>query len=1457
TGVVPAVADEDGLNLATCIEVARRLLIALPAEEDAPLGAPGTPRRRGGERTPFRLRGFRFDELAPQRRRELQERLAGVRIHRLPRRVRGAVRRAALEKTRLELQRADDDLLKGLASGADTALARDFDPRDRDLLQRNLGASPVGTLYGGEKGLDLFDRIGADLSVGDLAPLLTGLWDAGPPGEAGEAGPRTLPVAAVLSKEAQAAYPADFVTRRDVTPFTTFLVLPGEADGPAARFLPLTADFAADYERELLRPRLASGQAESLLFDEGTWASAGAFAAVAPYVYATQVPLGLRQAYGKTGQMALARRFGGQRVSSYRSDGTPLRSLMTASPSSMAFDPDLLACVTDFEPVSGAVYELGVYAETWIALADYEYRQDRRTTARSYYADVRCAIEQVYPAFADEARLGLTGVYNTIRAVNDRTLVGLPADRNLARLSTLNVQYTTTDGLTHRVMGDTFLVVRRNGRDGTDPLLTAAQTMSQYFEWNGVRDIVSGETKTGQEIVEDLVDEELNGDPAETGTGDTEIYVNSGPIVVGPEALGEAELYTLYLACEARIAAIDAGLNWYGYTDGFVPPWAFEHLYGVARDLCNRALEAEQRVFALLQLYEAAAAQEFLAAQNAELAGAQAAVAEAQVVQQVASNAVAMAQAELSQQQAAAQAKKSGVWANVAIVTSAVVAAAGAAALTVATGGTALPAVLATAPAVAGGAGGLIGNVSGHSQDVAVLNEAIDVTNATLFASVAGLGVAIATRDAAALQAEQAGAYVDFLLTQDLNSDGYLFLMGLAKQTLEGYLHHANRMAWLAERALEHETRQAYDLVRLDYTTRNELTDMTRAQQVTGSLETLRSEYVAGQTSRLQEIKWTVALSQIDPIAWQSLRETGTGTFVLRQRVLDMHFPGTWQHRLKDVRVEIVGLVPPDGARGLLSSPGVSWVRVPNEQSFLAGETKADWVTTSLAASPASPQYDQYVSKRVLTNVVTLALSQFDVRGDRAVLSAPQGMLKPVEHQGLDAAWTLTLHRQSNNFDFLSIVDAELTFWFLCAYDPGLEQAQEDALSAEGLQGKLTGAATTAFATHQPDAWSRFVGAPADAEALDLRYLTADVGELPLWEAERRLTNIMVGCARDPAQEREISLRLCCQYDPVGYLLTTKLGTVYSLLGIDTSGEEPPPEPDPDFEAWVRRTFYFQLPDIDLPDGLPGPLDGGLPSGGPAGPDLPDGGPRPFVPFRDPAVRWVIKAAPAQAGRGWHQEDEDGGIVSTSSGPLQGAAGGSATYRDGARWKDYSFRVKVAHRGGTLRLRLRDDGADHYALQISPEDLRLFRVEGGVEQQLGDRLPFAYPAGEFLAVDVRVVGDRLSVAIDGITLAEDVDGDPAPGGLQRGTVSLQVLATDGDSAVDLDDVQVVRLTGKGAVAETLLDEPFTASLPADWAFVDGDRPWAIAPRGHRLLDLSPLLSLVLQLDYRYQMELEA
>jgi hypothetical protein len=303
-----AAVDDDGLNLNTCIAVTRRILEALPGNEDHPLGAPTLQPKRGGMPTRYRLRGFRYDELAGASRQQLHSTLANQQVHRLPRQTRSAIHQATLEKTRLQLRTANPALTAGLIAGADTTLARDLEAQDREVLRRNLGATPVKTLYNEEASLNIFERVGDSLTLSDLPSLLPDHWTIPASSTSDAKGQRAVDV---LSDAAKTQYPAAFLSRADVTPATKFLVMPGEAGSAMDRFIPLTASFASDYEKELLKPRLVSNQAEDLLFDEQVWSSVGAFVAMAPYAYAAQIPLGLHKAYSKLNQPALARRFGG------------------------------------------------------------------------------------------------------------------------------------------------------------------------------------------------------------------------------------------------------------------------------------------------------------------------------------------------------------------------------------------------------------------------------------------------------------------------------------------------------------------------------------------------------------------------------------------------------------------------------------------------------------------------------------------------------------------------------------------------------------------------------------------------------------------------------------------------------------------------------------------------------------------------------------------------------------------------------------------------------------------------------------------------------------------------------------------------------------------------------------------------------------------------------------------
>ena len=96
--------------------------------------------------------------------------------------------------------------------------------------------------------------------------------------------------------------------------------------------------------------------------------------------------------------------------------------------------------------------------------------------------------------------------------------------------------------------------------------------------------------------------------------------------------------------------------------------------------------------------------------------------------------------------------------------------------------------------------------------------------------------------------------------------------------------------------------------------------------------------------------------------------------------MLDMFFPGMSQHRLKDARLEIVGLVPPEGARGMLTNAGVSWTRVPTSRALGSRRCHDHGRGHRPACRGALfiRRTTSYVMKRSRSTVAVLALSQFE-----------------------------------------------------------------------------------------------------------------------------------------------------------------------------------------------------------------------------------------------------------------------------------------------------------------------------------------------------------------------------------------------------------------------------------------------------------------------------------------------
>ncbi|MCB9765455.1 MAG: hypothetical protein H6739_37115 [Alphaproteobacteria bacterium] len=1445
----------EGLTLDESAVVSCCVCKAFPGSDDTPLGVSWPQLRRDKHVSRFRLRGFTFDELDSAEQTSFRGAISSenAEVNTLPRLTRAALQRAVQDKSWKNLSDADTGLVSGLLSGGDLTRARDFDAKEKEVLRRNVGGSKITNFFDTANKLDLFDAVGDKIALSEFEGRFGSLW-------------ASATAASVLDLPSPSPYPTTLLNNMSVTPYTKFVVLPGPTSSDEDVYIPiLDASFVTDL-KAAFKERLKSTSGEALVWDEACWANPGVFAVIATWLYCVQIPLGLRKAWMALGRVDMADRYGGLKVNLYKSDGTQKRDVSSTRDLPGQHSANLLMCSTRWlDSTTGGAVESGSdtavvklsvvdYCEGILDLADRYYRRDERDEALRWYNDALCAITNWDSSIVDEARAAMTGLYQTITERN-ASKKAPNSGHDIGDLSIFAVTYEESGA--YPVLEDHVYVVRRPPSIHQVPLLEAQERITCAY------DFFAAPTFTSAYVSSTIP--ELNEDDAMRPTRG----IQSGDLDITWSASSEVRMKLFAIACVAlgKVNGINAGMNWMGFRDDFVPPWSFQHLYQEARNLCDRALQAEQRVLSMLQSYEQAQAIEFQAEQGVELANAEVEVAELRVDMTNAQCRMSAAQAAYTVTQSTAAEARSAV-VDEEVLESRPVARwrqeryegldafvageqpngepvegqpvfsrawqflHGESGYTDYARATQRAQAANNIPYVGQAASAKLGMQAqriAHEWDEAVLESAKYAFDATVAYCSAAHNVAIAERDLAALRASQAADYLAFLQDQTLSSEGYGVLLAQARQTHEALLVHANRLCWLAQRALIHETLRYFGVVKTSYEKEGELSKLSEGQRMLTDLETLRAEYTSGQTFRFQEVKWTISLSTLSATAMESLRDSGSCTFVLRQQDIDRHFPGTYLHRVKDARVEIVGLVPPSGVRGVLVSPGAYVVRVPNTNDYVEGEVNADWTYDPLTTlqSPAD-DYTDYVLKPVSGVLGVLQLSQFDVRGDRAVLSAPQGMLKPIEHQGLESGWTLRLQRIANNFDFNDIVDVELTFWFLCAYDQDLEEKQNAAWTLMGDDGQLLDTVYTSFATKADETFRAFTAMREDTEALDVRLLSLDVRSLPLWQSNPVLIDALLASPLLGADEESPSpalvVRLCHEDDPAGVKLTLTDQIAYTALGGDLS-TDPDASPNTTLETWLQDTFYTGSP--------------AQPSGSPLG-------------------RWVIKVQPATAGSDFERVDWDGDAVETSKGPLEGTEGmsasGVATYDDGDAWTDVLMRVKLRLGGGTARLRLRDDGTDHYAVELTATTVKVFKVISGADTQLGSTYTVpgsGFPSDEYLLVDVSVYDDVLSVTVDTFTLIEQVQDGTGP--LTAGTVGLEVVATSG-GPVRFDDVEVHRLTVLGYRDEQLLSEPFT-SLPSDWTFVDGTTPWAVSSTGHGTLDLSRVQDVRLMLEYAHSVVL--
>lgn len=342
-------------------------------------------------------------------------------------------------------------------------------------------------------------------------------------------------------------------------------------------------------------------------------------------------------------------------------------------------------------------------------------------------------------------------------------------------------------------------------------------------------------------------------------------------------------------------------------------------------------------------------------------------------------------------------------------------------------------------------------------QDVAVAKAQQAVANDQLAVAKADLTVA---ND----QLTAANDTLTALLNANMSAATYAWLV----QTLGGvyryFLQHATATARLAQTQLGFERAQPIgSFIGADYTvppaalvdanTPKDTFGLAGAELLARDLEAL-DEYAFSTDQRKLNISQTFSLAQLFPLEFLQFRDTGELTVTLPSRLFDQDFPGDYLRLIRQVRLSIIALVPPNrGIRARLTNNGISRVTTPAATGM---------TDTILRRNPQSIEVTSPIS----------ATGVFD-------LDPQPGLLLPFEGSGVDTSWQLSLPKAANPFDYQSIADATITVDYTALPDSDYRDLVIRDLNTDRSR---SGDCLMSLSNEYPDQWYQLCN-PADTTA--------------------------------------------------------------------------------------------------------------------------------------------------------------------------------------------------------------------------------------------------------------------------------------------------------------------------------------------------------------------------------------
>jgi len=305
------------------------------------------------------------------------------------------------------------------------------------------------------------------------------------------------------------------------------------------------------------------------------------------------------------------------------------------------------------------------------------------------------------------------------------------------------------------------------------------------------------------------------------------------------------------------------------------------------------------------------------------------------------------------------------------------------------------------------------------------------------------------SRDIDNLNLTFANNNLNYLRSKPLNKELWFNLGRTMRDMSRQYLNQSIMLAWLTEQAYEYEYDKKINIIKFDYSNAAS-ENMLGADILLRDLDAIEYDRLSTVKTKETPLKHTISLSELDPIAFQRFTKNGLLNFSTSLESLDTKFPGTYLARIKGIEVKLNALVGKSSVvAGRVTHRGVSmfrfvrkeWTQTPPPFDAEYGNSFSSNVVQDYLYD--SGEHDFYL-KLSSGPAETLALSQFSLKEDSVYFEVEKEHLKLFEDIGYAGEWTLEISPSSNDFDFNTILDAEITFYLSANYDEELRYRVEN-----------------------------------------------------------------------------------------------------------------------------------------------------------------------------------------------------------------------------------------------------------------------------------------------------------------------------------------------------------------------------------------------------------------------------